>query len=171
MYCSLIWYTGIFVIFTIAEMVAQLREIGTKIPSRHVLRATKVGLVLNHLRKTHPDPDVARIAEEIRAEWKRFYARKLRLPKVEKRSDKFTQMVRSKTHKLLADALMLPLNHHIPIDLEREFFRHKNSLLNQCYHKALNKLSSVLRTQKGVRSKVASGAIALSEIVAKYDIS
>ena len=149
-------------------MLANLEKLREKIPSREVLQKTKLGLTLNNLRK-HRDADVAKLAKEVRAEWKLYFKEKLERPLIEVKSDEKTEKTRRNARQMLAQSLKLSPDHNIVNALEKEVFHRKNRLLNGPYQRTIRALTFALRNQDDVRGQVAAGEMGIAHFIDHFE--
>jgi len=150
------------------EMIENLNKLRKKIPSREVLQKTKLGITLNKLRK-HQDADVAKMAQEIRAEWKLYFKEKLEKPMIEVKSDEKTEKTRRNAKQMLAQSLKLDNDHNIVNALEKEVFHRKNRLLNGPYQRTIRALTFALRNKEDVRDQVASGEMGIGHFIDNFE--
>ena len=150
------------------EMIENLKKLRKKIPSRELLQKTKLGITLNNLRK-HKEPEVAKLAQEIRAEWKLYFKEKLERPKIEVKSDAKTEKTRRNARLMLAQGLKLDESHNIVEAVEKELFHRKKRLLNGPYQRTIRALTFALRNKEDVRDKVASGELGIGAFIDDHE--
>jgi len=150
------------------EMIANLNKVRKKIPSREVLQKTRIGITLNNLRK-HKDPEIAKLAQEIRSEWKLYFKEKLERPMIEVKSDEKTEKTRRNAKQMLAQSLKLDDDHNIVNALEKEVFHRKNRLLNGPYQRTIRSLTFALRNKEDVREQVASGEMGIGDFITNFE--
>ena len=149
-------------------MIANLNKVRKKIPSREVLQKTRIGITLNNLRK-HKDPEIAKLAQEIRSEWKLYFKEKLERPMIEVKSDEKTEKTRRNAKQMLAQSLKLDDDHNIVNALEKEVFHRKNRLLNGPYQRTIRSLTFALRNKEDVREQVASGEMGIGDFITNFE--
>ena len=89
---------------TIDQLISCLTKLETRIPSKDVLLETKLGHVVNKLRK-HESNEVQKLARNVFKKWKHFYMEKDARQPIEVRSDKKTLLFRTKARQLIAAGL------------------------------------------------------------------
>ena len=149
-------------------MLANLDKLRQKIPSREVLQKTKLGITLNNLRK-HKDPEIAKMAQEIRAEWKLYFKEKLERPMIEVKSDEKTERTRKNAKQMLAQSAKLDVDHNIVNALEKEVFHRKNRLLNGPYQRTIRALTFALRNKEDARNQVTSGEMGIGDFIDNFE--
>ncbi|KAL5016795.1 hypothetical protein ScPMuIL_006384 [Solemya velum] len=149
---------------TTEELVSSLRELGKKVPPSNVLIETKIGKVVNKLRK-HEVKQVAKAAETVYRMWRDHIEDFHNRPLIEVRCDDKTEKMRSSGKSFLAAALELEVSHSLPEALEREVFHQCKRLINFNYRRTMRSLVFTLKHQDSVRKKVLSGELKLKKFV------
>ena len=91
------------------EIVRVLKSLQKCTPSKKILLDTKIGHVINSLRK-HECDEVKALSREILKKWKQFYReQKVRQP-IEVQCDAKAEVLRMKARKLLGEALVLEVS-------------------------------------------------------------
>ncbi|CAO2588363.1 Transcription elongation factor A N-terminal and central domain-containing protein 2 [Lemmus lemmus] len=146
------------------NLVVALQELKKKIPSREVLKSTRIGHIVNKMRR-HADPEVACLAKEVYTEWKTFFEEHLDRPSIEVRSDPKTESFRKNAQKLLSKALELEMDHLLVENIERETFHLCSRLINGPYRRTVRALVFTLKHRAEIREQVKSGALPVGTFV------
>ncbi|XP_041507835.1 transcription elongation factor A N-terminal and central domain-containing protein 2 [Microtus oregoni] len=146
------------------NLVVALQELKKKIPSREVLKSTRIGHIVNKMCK-HSDPEVASLAKEVHTEWKTFFEERVDRPSIEVRSDPKTESFRKNAQKLLSNALELEMDHLLVENIERETFHLCSRLINGPYRRTVRALVFTLKHRAEIREQVKSGTLPVGTFV------
>jgi len=148
-------------------LIRSLKELGKKIPPKHVLLSTKIGRVVNKLKK-HDDEEVSKEAKHVYIRWRTHFEQFAEKPKIEVKCDKKSEDMRMRGKTFLSDSLGIEREHQLVEGIERETFHVHKRLVNPAYRRSMRNFVFKLKNSDKLRTEVVKGTLTIEEFVKQY---
>jgi len=145
------------------QIITCLRNLSKRTPSKEVLLETKIGHVINKLRR-HENEEVKSLARNILKSWKQFYRDIKQRQPIEVRCDKQTETFRKKAKTLIAQALGLDASSNTVEIIERAVYLHHNRNINFAYKRMIRSMHFKVKSNNELRSKIINNDITAKEL-------
>nr|XP_022317065.1 transcription elongation factor A N-terminal and central domain-containing protein 2-like [Crassostrea virginica] len=149
---------------TTNQMIECLSELEKKIPSRKVLLETKIGNVINKLRK-HENEEIRKHARQVYVKWKSHFVEHRDRPQIEVQCDLKTEKTRKAGRKFISEALELQSDKGLPEIIEREVFYVNNRFLSSCYKRTMRSIWFKLKNDQTVKKQVLEGTLSVKDLI------
>ena len=146
------------------EILTALKELSAKIVSKEVLLKTKIGCVVNSLRK-HDNDKIKAMAKVVFRKWKHVEVEEAIRPVIEVQCDKKTEAMRKKARTFLADSLKLLGADPLPEQIERAVFLEFGRRIDNNYKRKMRSIVFTLKHKDSVRKKVTEHKLKVEDLI------
>ncbi|ESN99635.1 hypothetical protein HELRODRAFT_176805 [Helobdella robusta] len=150
-----------------------LETLKEKLPSRDVLKSTKIGYAVKSLTN-HKDQKISSLASEILKSWQQFYAEKLSKPLIDVKCDHKTMFSRNIARKHLTNALksdsaeMEVFAVDVATEIETSVFQ-KKKFINKEYNRLIRKIVFLLRNNNSLKVDLLKHSILPHQLIDRYE--
>lgn len=153
-----------------AVLLSCLEQLSQKLPSREILRSTKIGHAVKRLT-SHSNKSVSQLARCVISSWKNHFEEKLSKPSLDVRCDHATTESRTTVRKHITAALLADSEHEsssicsVSESLEFELFRQHRQLVTNSYRRVARRLVLSLRRNESLCRDVCENKDCIAQLI------
>ena len=150
---------------TDTEILTALKELKTKNLSKEILLDTKIGRVVNRLRK-HAQEEIKELAKAVFRKWKRHLEmEETDRQVIDVQCDKKSEAMRKKARSFLANSLLLSATDPLPEQIERAVFLEFGRKIDYNYRRKIRSIVFLLKHRESTRQKVIAHKLKVEDLI------